>query len=149
ALGAGCAPVAEPAQSTKGPVLPDPGEDQEYEVKFPEPGGWATRYIRLAIGDDLSKDCGLLRAHFAFDSADPLPQDKIALKGVSECLNRPELQGADIEIVGRADARGSSEYNVELGRKRAEAVKKLLIAAGVAEDRLVTSSTGKAKALGT
>src|SRR5262249_24190653 len=104
---------------------------------------------RLALGDDLSKDCGRLRAHFALDSADPLPQDKIALKDVSECLNRPALQGTDIEIVGRADSRGSSAYNAALGRKRPEAVKNLLMKSGVAEDRLVTASTGEAEAVGT
>ena len=146
ALSAGCAP--EPAQSARTQPLPDPGADQEYEVKFPEAGGGATRYIRLALGDDLSKDCGLLRAHFSFDSADPLPQDKIALKDVSECLNRPDLQSADIEIIGRADSRGSSAYNLDLGRKRAEAVKGLLIEAGVAKERIVTSSTGAAEAVG-
>ena len=146
ALSAGCAP--EPAQSARTQPLPDPGTDQEYEVKFPEAGGGATRYIRLALGDDLSKDCGLLRAHFSFDSADPLPQDKIALKDVSECLNRPDLQSADIEIIGRADSRGSSAYNLDLGRKRAEAVKGLLIEAGVAKERIVTSSTGAVEAVG-
>ena len=146
ALSAGCAP--EPAQSARTQPLPDPGTDQEYEVKFPEAGGGSTRYIRLALGDDLSKDCGLLRAHFSFDSADPLPQDKIALKDVSECLNRPALQSADIEIIGRADSRGSSAYNLDLGRKRAEAVKGLLIEAGVAKERIVTSSTGAAEAVG-
>ena len=146
ALIGGCIP--EPAQSTRGPALPDPGLDQEYQVKFPEAGGGATRYIHLAIGADLSEDCGLLRAHFSFDSADPLPQDKIALRDVSDCLNRPELRSADIEIIGRADSRGTSAYNVELGRKRAEAVRSLLVKAGVAEERFVISSVGKADAVG-
>ena len=150
AVGAGCKPMPMPlpTQSPKAPALPNPGPDQEYEVKFPEEGGGATRYIRLAIGDDLSKDCGLLRAHFNFDSAEPLPQDKIALRDISDCLNKPELQGKDIVIVGRTDARGSEDYNYELGRKRADAVKKLLMQAGVAEERIVTTSTGKADSMG-
>jgi outer membrane protein OmpA-like peptidoglycan-associated protein len=149
-LDAGCssAAVAPPAQSARGPRLPDPGEDQEYEVNFPEEGGGATRYIRLTIGDDLSRDCGLVRAHFSFDSAEPLPQDKLALRDVSTCLNRPELLGTRIEIVGQADARGDAAYNVELGRKRAESVKRLLVLAGVADDRITTSSLGKSEAVG-
>lgn len=149
-LGAGCKPMPMPLpkQSQKAPALPNPGADQEYEVKFPEEGGGATRYIRLAIGDDLSKDCGILRAHFNFDSAEPLPQDKIALRDISDCLNRPELQGKDIVIVGRTDAKGTADYNYELGRKRAESIKKLLVQAGVADDRIVTTSTGKADAMG-
>ena len=77
-----------------------------------------------------------------------MPQDQIALKTVAECLNRPELRDLDVEIVGRADSRGSSAYNVDLGRRRAEAIKSTLVAAGVDERRIVTSSEGKAGAVG-
>ena len=148
ALSAGCGRELEPAQSPTAAVLPDPGADQEYEVKFPDerPAEW--RYIHLAIGDDLSNDCGIVRAHFNFDSAKPLPQDQIALKTVVECLNRPDMRDKDIEIVGRADSRGSSAYNVDLGRRRAESIKKALVDAGVDEERIVTSSEGKANAVG-
>jgi peptidoglycan-associated lipoprotein len=148
ALACGCTQQPEPAQSARAPSLPDPGPDQEYEVKFPEQGPPAWRYLHLAIGDDLSRDCGIVRAHFDFDSAKPLPQDQLALKSVVDCLNRPQMRDLDIEIVGRADSRGSSPYNVDLGRRRAESVKKTLVAAGVDEGRIVTSSMGKAGAVG-
>jgi outer membrane protein OmpA-like peptidoglycan-associated protein len=147
ALTAGCT-SPEPAQAPRTPQLPDPGADQEYEVKFPEEGGGATRYIRLAIGDDLSESCGLVRAHFEFDSSEPLPQDEIGLRAVSTCLNLPEMVDQKIVIVGRADTRGNEAYNVELGRKRANSVKSLLVQAGVAADRITTTSIGKTGAVG-
>jgi outer membrane protein OmpA-like peptidoglycan-associated protein len=50
--------------------------------------------------------------------------------------------------VGRADARGSNAYNVDLGRRRAESIKKALVDAGVDEERIVISSEGKAGAVG-
>jgi len=148
ALDAGCTSTVAPAQPAPTAQLPDPGIDQEYEVKFPDEGRGAARYIRLAIGEDLSRDCGLVRAHFKFDSAEPLPQDTLALRDISVCLNRPEMQGATLEIVGRADARGNDAYNLELGRKRAENVKNLLLLAGVAEDRITMTTRGESDAVG-
>ena len=148
ALTAGCTSTVAPTQAAHTALLPDPGDDQEYEVRFPDEGHGVARYIRLAIGEDLSRDCGLVRAHFRFDSAEPLPQDELALRDISACLNRPEMEGARLEIVGRADARGGDAYNVELGRKRAESVKNLLLLAGVGEDRITTTSRGKSEAVG-
>ena len=148
AVACGCTHQPEPAQSARAAPLPDPGPDQEYEVKFPKQGPPAWRYMHLAIGDDLSRDCGIVRAHFDFDSAQPLPQDQLTLKSVADCMNSPRMRDLDIEIVGRADSRGSSAYNVDLGRRRAESVKGTLVAAGVDEARIITSSVGKSGAVG-
>jgi len=146
-LASGCG-GAEPAQSARGPVLPDPGDDQEYAVQFPDPGRGAARYIRITIAEDLFKSCGLVRAHFEFDSAALLPQDTATLRSVAECLERPELAEAQLEIVGRADSRGNRAYNLELGRKRAEEVKRLLVRAGISEDRIQLKSLGADMAVG-
>ncbi len=48
-----------------------------------------------------------------------------------------------VDISGHADERGSEEYNLELSRARAEAVRSLLIHFGVDEDRLTTQAYGK------
>jgi peptidoglycan-associated lipoprotein len=148
ALASGCASI-EPGQSARSPGLPDPGTDQEYQVNFPDPGHGAARYIGIAIDEDLSKSCGLMRTYFAFDSATLTPQDKATLRNVAECLERPELEGSQLAIVGRADSRGTSGYNADLALKRAESVKKLLIDAGIAESRIGIASRGAAGAVGT
>jgi peptidoglycan-associated lipoprotein len=146
-LAAGCG-AAPPTQSSAGPTLPRPQRNEEYQVRFPDPGHGVARYIRLTLSEELSKSCGLMRTYFELDSDTLSPQDKATLHAVAECLNRPELQGSDLSIVGRADARGSSAYNADLGLRRAEAVKKLLVDAGVNEGRIVASSAGDAGAVG-
>lgn len=50
-----------------------------------------------------------------------------------------------IEISGHTDASGSAEYNLELSKKRADAVKNYLVKKGVSSDRLVSKGYGKAK----
>ena len=50
-----------------------------------------------------------------------------------------------ITLVGNADERGSSEYNLALGQKRAESVKRVLKVLGVPESRLEAISYGKEK----
>lgn len=147
ALAPGCV-TAEPLQSGRDSKLPDPGHDQEYSVDFPKPGRGVARYIRLAIGEDLSKTCGLMRTYFDFDSSTLSPQDKATLRVVAECLERPELIGVQLAVVGRADSRGNAAYNADLGLRRAESVKKLLVGAGIKADRFRVSSRGDEGAAG-
>ncbi len=144
----GCAAAPPPTQSAGVTPLPPPDKYQEYQVHFPDPGHGVARYIRLTLSEELSKGCGLMRTYFEFDSDTLSPQDKATLRAVAECLDQPDLRGLDLSIVGRTDARGGSAYNAELGQRRAEAVKKLLIGAGISEDRIVVSSAGDAGAVG-
>jgi len=147
ALTAACATPAPPVQ-TESTRLPDPGPDQEYKVEFPDLGHGMARYIVLTLGDDLAGTCGAIHAHFDFDSDAPLPQDRLVLKSAAECLNRPELKGHDILVVGRTDDRGTAEYNQALGLRRADRVKQALVDAGVAASRIRTTSSGKSQAKG-
>jgi outer membrane protein OmpA-like peptidoglycan-associated protein len=148
ALAGGCA-SSPPGKSGRGPSMPDPGADKEYQVNFPDPGHGMARYIRMTIDQDLSKSCGLMRTYFAFDSSKLTAEDQAALRDVAACLARPELKGSQLSIVGRADARGNTGYNAALGLRRAESVKKLLIGAGVAENRIGIASLGATDTVGT
>lgn len=143
----GCA-TAPPTPSALGPSLPDPGYRQEYEVHPPDPGHGVARYIGLAIQEELSRSCGLMRTYFELDSSALSPQDRATLRAVAECLEGATLEGVDLSIVGRADSRGGTQYNADLGLRRAEAVKKILVGAGIAERRITISSIGAAGALG-
>jgi peptidoglycan-associated lipoprotein len=51
--------------------------------------------------------------------------------------------GAKLLVEGHCDARGTAEYNLALGERRAKAVKDYLVAAGIAADRISTISYGK------
>jgi OmpA-OmpF porin, OOP family len=144
----GCAAPMAPTQSVHEPRLPDPGPDREYKVEFPDPGHGLARYIGITIGDDIAHQCGLVQTHFEFDSAEPVPQDKVVLNGLAECLNQPKFNDVMLSLVGRADGRGSEAYNNALGLRRAGRVKALLVNAGMSADRIKTSSRGDRGAIG-
>jgi peptidoglycan-associated lipoprotein len=144
---AACA-VSPPVSPPKSDALPPPDADGQYRVVFPDEGHGKVRHIRATLGDDLAETCGLVRAHFDFDSADPLPEDRLYLRDVAECLNRPALRDKLIAVVGRADSRGDRAYNLALGRRRAEAVKQVLVDAGVPDRRALVASDGNRGAVG-
>jgi OOP family OmpA-OmpF porin len=143
-----CSTPMAPVQSASGPKMPDPGADKEYKVEFPDPGRGVARYIGIDIGADIAKQCGLVQTHFEFDSAEPVPQDKIVLKAFAECLNQPKFTDITLALVGRADGRGTVAYNNALGLRRANSVKTLLVESGMAADRIQTSSRGDRGAIG-
>lgn len=149
ALTVACAaPVPPPRQAAVQVKLPEPGPDQEYKVSFPDLGRGPARVIRLSLGEELSKGCGLNKTHFEFNSAEPLPQDKIALKSLSECLEDPSNKDLGLLLVGSADSRGSDTYNQELSQRRAERVKRLLVDAGIFEGRIAIDPQGERGAVG-
>jgi peptidoglycan-associated lipoprotein len=135
-------------QSAKGPAMPDPGADGHYTVTFPQPGKGATdRFIRLTISDDLAQDCGLVATQFEFDSSEPRAHESLELKYLSLCLAEPSRKALTLRLVGRTDSQGSSGYNQELGMRRAERVKQILVNAGLSADRIDISSSGESGAL--
>lgn len=80
---------------------------------------------------------------FALNSAALSGDATSTLQKQAEWLNTNSSAKAKIE--GHADERGTREYNIALGEKRAMAVKHFLVANGVASDRLSTISYGKEK----
>ncbi len=79
--------------------------------------------------------------HFDFDKADLKPEAREILKKLAEwLLNHPEF---NIRIEGYCDERGTEEYNLALGQRRADAAKRYLIELGVDPDRITTISYGE------
>ena len=82
-------------------------------------------------------------AYFEYDSYEIRPQDGATLQADAQFLNQhPNWR---VLIEGHCDERGSTEYNMALGDSRAQAAKQALISAGVAANRLTTTSFGKEK----
>src|SRR2546425_6792236 len=82
-------------------------------------------------------------AYFDYDKADIRPDTRAALSKTAEFLkNYPRFK---VTIEGHCDERGSTEYNLALGDRRATAVKQYLVSLGVSADRLSTVSFGKEK----
>ena len=81
------------------------------------------------------------RVFFAYDSSDLAPEATDTLTRQVEWLNRyPNLQ---ITVEGHSDERGTREYNIALGDRRATAVKNFLVSAGVPASRINTIRYGK------
>lgn len=81
------------------------------------------------------------KVHFATDSADLDSTSKQALARNAELL-RGHASIA-IEVEGHADERGTTDYNLALGEKRANAVRVFLLGAGVEGSRVRTVSFGE------
>lgn len=79
--------------------------------------------------------------HFDFDRADILPGDQAILDRKAAILAaNPAVR---LRIAGHADERGSDEYNLALGNRRAAAAKRYLAGRGIAEARMDIVSYGE------
>jgi peptidoglycan-associated lipoprotein len=83
--------------------------------------------------------------HFDYDKSDVRAEDQSTLQGDAAALKTIFQMDANfiVTIEGHCDERGSGEYNLALGDRRASATKDALIALGVAGDKLRTISYGK------
>ena len=79
--------------------------------------------------------------YFSSDSVDLTPEAKQALVAQARWLQQYQAQTVTIE--GHADERGTREYNIALGARRAETVKGFLTQNGVLAARIRTTSYGK------
>ena len=81
------------------------------------------------------------RVHFDFDRSNIGTDDAAILDEKLAVLQRnPDLR---IRVTGHCDERGSDEYNLALGNRRALAAKRYLTDRGIAESRIATSSMGE------
>ncbi|HLB37601.1 MAG TPA: OmpA family protein [Gemmatimonadales bacterium] len=90
---------------------------------------------------------GMLAAmiNFDYDRSDIRPGDAQILDQKLAILNaNPNLQ---VEIVGHCDERGSDEYNLALGNRRALAAKQYLVSRGIEAGRIATRSMGEEQPL--
>jgi peptidoglycan-associated lipoprotein len=79
--------------------------------------------------------------HFDFDKYNIRPQDAEILKENAELLKKyPKVK---IQIEGHCDERGTNEYNMALGERRANSTKNYLISLGIPAERMTTISYGE------
>ncbi len=85
--------------------------------------------------------------HFDFDKYDIRPADAEILKGNAALLTK--YPNVKVQIEGHCDERGTIEYNLALGERRANSTKKYLTSLGIPGDRISTISYGKEMPLDT
>ena len=116
------APMAPPPRAL--PPAPPP------IARGPIPG--SAEDFRVNVGDTV---------HFAYNEYAVQDTDKGTLQKQASWLGRyPQVR---VNVEGHADERGTREYNLALGARRANAVKEYLVSLGVSTSRLQTVSYGK------
>jgi peptidoglycan-associated lipoprotein len=115
------APIAEGPVVTAPPVVEDP---------------MASRSI-----DDLNRDSPMRVVYFDYDSAELSADARAALDANAAVLKRYAAWTVTIE--GHCDERGTAEYNLALGERRAVAAQSYLLALGLPASRVKTVSYGK------
>ncbi len=94
-------------------------------------------------GSDSGRIDGLKTVFFGYDQSNLSAEAKATLKMNAEWIkSRPNVR---MQIEGHCDNRGTIEYNISLGERRANAVKSYLVSVGVNADRLSTISYGEEK----
>ena len=91
--------------------------------------------------DDLNRNSPLRPVFFELDSSDLTPEGQRILDGNAGVLKQHATWTISIE--GHCDERGSAEYNLALGERRALSARAYLISLGLPADRLRTVSYGK------
>lgn len=88
---------------------------------------------------------GLQRIHFDFDRSAIKPEYKPVLEGNAKWMRNHS--NTNVVIEGHCDERGSTEYNIALGWRRARSAQDYMVSLGISPTRLVTKSFGEERAL--
>lgn len=116
-------------------VLP---ETQKFEIPLFEVTGKGSSGEGIVVRE-------LENVYFAFDDYSLSETAKEILKRNAEFLKKYFSQYPDHSLIieGHCDERGTEEYNIGLGQRRADSVKKYLIALGISPDKIKTVSYGE------
>ncbi len=144
------------AVTAQGSTKVTPSDSTTYTITASGPGGSASATASVSVNapppppvvekgpsDDELFLKEVRDAYFDYDKADIRPDARDALSKTADFLKgHPQFK---VTIEGHCDERGSTEYNLALGQRRADAVKQYLVSLGVPADRLATVSFGKEK----
>jgi peptidoglycan-associated lipoprotein len=143
--------------ATQGSTPATPTESTTFTITATGAGGTATANVRVTVtGGNASVSstsraipAGIAQlfeqnvrdAYFDFNKADIRPDAREALTKDAEFLR--SYPSVHLTLEGHCDERGSTEYNLGLGARRAQAAKNYLVSLGITPDRMDTVSEGK------
>ena len=134
--------ASEKAPVTAAPA-PAPAPVVEQAAPAPAPAPAPVPVVAVDPLNDPSSILAKRSVYYAFD-VDAVPEaDKPMLQAHAKYLS--EHPNRKVELSGNADERGSNEYNLALGQRRADGVKKLLELGGAQASQLTTVSYGEEK----
>lgn len=97
--------------------------------------------LRRGEAANSDRDSAMKDVYFDFDQYNLDNDDRVTLRADADWLKKnPSVR---VQIEGHCDERGTSEYNLALGAKRAQAARDYLVSLGVADNRLSTISYGE------
>ena len=144
------------AVTAQGSTKVSPSDSTTYTITATGPGGSASATATVTVNappppppppagptDDELFLREVRDAYFDYDKADIRPDARQALSKTADFLKN--YTRFKVTIEGHCDERGSTEYNLGLGDRRATAVKQFMVSLGVSADRLSTVSFGKEK----
>lgn len=143
------------AVTAQGTTTVTPARSTTYTITASGPGGNADATVSIAVNtpapvteaktssiDELFLQ-EVADAYFDYDSAELRPDARQAIqKDAAFFKQYPTMR---VTIEGHCDERGSTEYNLALGQRRANAVMQYLVSLGIPESRLNATSWGKEK----
>jgi peptidoglycan-associated lipoprotein len=111
----------------------------------------------LAVSGDLAAMCNIkatplstkTNPQFDYDKDELTADDRVVLDQLATCLTTGALKGKAVALIGRADPRGTEEYNLGLGSRRAASVSQYLGRLGVGEPQMSVTTRGALEATGT
>jgi len=119
-------PPPAPAPPPPAPAPPAPTEDE--------------LFARMTL-DELNAKGVLADVFFKFDSVEINPEARTVLQKNTDYLKR--WASTKVMVEGHADARGSNEYNLALGERRAGAARDYVVSLGIPVDRVTVVSKGE------
>jgi peptidoglycan-associated lipoprotein len=145
---AGCSSTTNPEPPAAAAATPAPAESKKKldsskttESTTKEPASSSLDALQRGDSTATPASSPLKDVYFDFDRYDLRADARELLKVNSAWLKANP--GAQVQIEGHCDDRGTTEYNVALGSRRAESVKDYLVTLGSSADRLSTISYGE------
>jgi peptidoglycan-associated lipoprotein len=134
------APPPPPAVPAAPPAPPPPPPPAPAPPSTPRALTEEEVFSRKSV-DQLNAEKPLTDAYFDYDKSDLREDGRASLQKDSQYLKK--WSSIVVSVEGHCDSRGSSEYNLALGSRRATAVKDYLVSLGVASNRITVVSKGK------
>jgi peptidoglycan-associated lipoprotein len=142
------------AVTPQGSTSVTPSASTTYTLTATSDGGSAESSVRISVSALASTETrkppleelflkDIRDAYFDYNSAAIRPDAREALQRSADFLKN--YPSANVTVEGHCDERGSTEYNIALGDRRANAVKQYLISLGVPTNQVLTTSWGKEK----
>jgi peptidoglycan-associated lipoprotein len=156
AAAVGCSHEKPTEAKTTPDVAVKPEAPPPADKPAPPVAGNTTVSPSLALSGDVASLCnikptGNVKANpqFDYDKDELTPDDRTVLDQLATCLTSGALKGKGVMLIGRADPRGTEEYNIALGSRRASSVSQYLGRLGVGEPQMAVSTRGALEATGT